>query len=96
MSFVRTLAGDLAPEALGGCYSHEHVILDASYATQIFPEQCLNSVENGVKELSGLRDLGVRHLVEATPCGMGRNVRKLREIARRSGVGMVATTGFAA
>jgi len=91
---IQTVTGELKPEHLGRCYAHEHVIMDASYATQIFPEQCLNSVENAVKELEMFRDLGGSAMVEATPCGIGRNIRKLVEISQRSGVRIIASTGL--
>ncbi len=94
MSVIRTISGDIPPEYLGCCYSHEHLITDASYATQVFPDQCLNSVENAVKELMEIRDLGCSSVVEATPCGTGRNIRKLLEISKRSGIRVIATTGL--
>ena len=33
MSFIRTVLGDIAPDALGRCYAHEHLIIDRSYTT---------------------------------------------------------------
>jgi predicted metal-dependent phosphotriesterase family hydrolase len=49
MSFIRTVLGDVAPGSLGRCYAHEHVIIDRSYTTQLFPEIHLPSVENGFR-----------------------------------------------
>ena len=37
MTFIRTVLGDVAPAELGRCYAHEHVIIDRSYTTQLFP-----------------------------------------------------------
>ena len=37
MSFVRTVLGDIAPEDLGVCYAHEHIIIDPSFTTVMEP-----------------------------------------------------------
>ncbi len=94
MSFVRTVLGDIAPEALGRTYAHEHIVIDPGYVTQLFPDLLLTSVENGVKELQDLKAAGGGTVVETMPCDAGRNVLKLAEISRRSGVHLVAPTGL--
>lgn len=94
MSFVRTVLGDIAPSDLGACYAHEHLIIDRSYTTQVFPDLHLPSVDNGVLELSDFKKAGGGAMIETMPCDAGRNVRKLAEISRRSGVHIVAPTGL--
>src|SRR5437763_15241289 len=83
MTFIRTVIGDIAPEALGRCYAHEHVIIDPSYTTQLFPEILLPSVENAVCELSHFKAAGGGAMVDCMPCDAGRNVEKLAEVSRR-------------
>ena len=94
MSFVRTVLGDIAPAALGRTYAHEHLIIDPSYVVQLFPDLLLPSVENGARELEDVRKAGGGAMVETMPCDAGRNVRKLAEISRRSGVHVIAPTGL--
>jgi phosphotriesterase-related protein len=94
MSFIRTVLGDVAPEQLGRCYAHEHVIIDPSYTTQLFPEILLPSAENAVRELDDFKAAGGGAMVDCMPCDAGRNVEKLAEISRRSGVHLVAPTGL--
>jgi 5-phospho-D-xylono-1,4-lactonase len=94
MSFIRTITGDIYPAHLGCCYAHEHLIAEASYATQVFPDHCLNSVVHAVKELEEFRDHGGSAMVEATPCGVGRSIGKLLEISGQTGVKIVASTGL--
>jgi phosphotriesterase-related protein len=94
MSFIRTVLGDLAPEKLGACYAHEHVIIDRSYTTQLFPDIHLPSVENAVKELADFKAAGGGAMVDCMPCDAGRNVEKLAEISRQSGVHLIAPTGL--
>jgi len=91
---VRTVLGDVRPEALGRCYAHEHLIIDPSYTTQVFPEILLPSVENAVRELEDFRKAGGGAVVDCMPCDAGRNVVKLADISRRSGVHVVAPTGL--
>ena len=44
--------GDIAPEQLGVCYAHEHIIIDPGYLTEKFPDFCLDSVELAAAELA--------------------------------------------
>jgi phosphotriesterase-related protein len=94
MSFVRSVLGDLAPSALGRTYAHEHLIIEPSHVVQLFPDLLLPSVENGARELEDVRKAGGGAMVETMPCDAGRNVRKLAEISRRSGVHVIAPTGL--
>ena len=38
MSRIRTILGDIAPESLGACYAHEHIIIDHSHTTEQSPD----------------------------------------------------------
>ena len=94
MSFIRTVMGDITPETLGKCYAHEHVIIDPSYTTQLFPEILLPSADNAVRELADFKAAGGGAMIDCMPCDAGRNVEKLAEVSRRSGVHLVAPTGL--
>jgi phosphotriesterase-related protein len=94
MSFIRTVLGDIAPATLGRCYAHEHLIIDRSYTTQLFPDIHLPSAENAVRELLDFKAAGGGAMVDCMPCDAGRNVEKLAEISRQSGVHLVAPTGL--
>lgn len=94
MSFVRTVNGDIPPSALGRTYAHEHIIIDPGYVVQLFPDLLLPSVENGARELTDLKAAGGGAVIETMPCDAGRNVLKLAEVSRRSGIHLVAPTGL--
>jgi len=94
MTFIRTVLGDISPEQLGRCYAHEHVIIDRSYTTQLFPDIHLPSVENAVRELADFKAAGGGAMVDCMPCDAGRNVEKLAEISKQSGVHLIAPTGL--
>lgn len=94
MPFIRTVLGDVEAGALGACYAHEHLIIDPSYTTQLFPDILLPSVENAVRELSLFKAAGGGAMVDCMPCDAGRNVRKLAEISAATGVHLIAPTGL--
>ncbi len=94
MSFIRTVLGDIPPEDLGFCYAHEHVLIEPSFATHVEPDYLHDSVDHAVKELQEFYENNGRGMIDATPCGYGRNVAKLASVSRRSGVHIVCSTGL--
>lgn len=94
MKFVRTVLGDVAAGELGVCDAHAHVIIDPSFTTHETADFLLDDVERAVEELRRFRADGGRAMVDSMPCDAGRNVLKLAEVSRRSGVHLVAPTGL--
>jgi len=92
--FVRTVAGDIDVAQLGVCYAHEHVIIDPSFTTHLFPEFCIDSVDAACTELLAFHACGGRAMIDCMPCDSGRNALKLAEVSRRTGVHIVAPTGL--
>jgi phosphotriesterase-related protein len=93
VSFIRTVLGDIAPEQLGACYAHEHIIIDPGYLTEKFPDFRLDSVELAARELSQFKADGGGAMIDSMPTG-GRNAAKLAEVSRRSDVHIVCPTGL--
>ena len=94
MPFVRTILGDIAPDALGVCYAHEHIIIDVSFTINKEADFLINDVEKSTEELRAFREAGGQAMVDSMPCDCGRNIKKLAEISRRSGVHILAPTGL--
>lgn len=94
MSFIRTVLGDVAPEDLGVTYAHEHLVIDGGRPVELYPDFLLADVDKAVEEVNAARELGLAAVVDGMPCDAGRNVRKLAEISRRTGVHVVAPTGL--
>lgn len=92
-TFIRTVLGDIAPEQLGVCYAHEHVIIDPGYMTEKFPDFRLDSVELASRELLEFKANGGCAMIDSMPTG-GRNAAKLAEVSRISGVHIVCPTGL--
>ena len=90
---VRTVLGDIDPGQLGLTFVHEHLILDSPIVAEKFPHIYLPSVEEAVAETETCREVGVATMVDAMPYG-GNYLDKLREVSRRTGMQVVASTGL--
>lgn len=94
MPFLRTVLGDIQSRDAGVSYAHEHIIIDHSFTTFRYPEFLIDSVQKAVADVEKFRAAGGKTLVDSMPCGGGRNVCKLAEIARRTGVNILCPTGL--
>ena len=94
MSFVRTVLGDIDPSELGVTYAHEHLIIDGGRPVQMVPDFDLGDVDAMAVEVSAAVRLGLRSVVDAMPCDAGRSADKLAELARRTGIHVIAPTGL--
>ncbi len=94
MTFIRTVLGDIEPEDLGPTYAHEHLVIDGGGFVEASADFLLADVDKAVAELEAPRALGLAAIVDAMPCAAGRNVVKLAEASRRSGVHVIASTGL--
>lgn len=74
--------------------AHEHLVMAGGNVPERFPDIRLDDVDRAASELDDVRAAGGRVIVEATPIGLGRRPRAMRELAERSGLTIIATTGF--
>lgn len=94
MSFIRTVLGDISPRDLGVCYAHEHIIIDKCFATERYPEFLIDSAALATAELTEFHKAGGRAMVDSMPANCGRNVLKLAEVSRATGVHILCPTGL--
>lgn len=88
-----TVNGPVESSALGVTLPHEHVLVDLRHSLSKF-DAILDDEELAVDELRALRAAGGGTVVDMTNAGMGRDVQALQRIAARSGVHIVASTGY--
>ena len=82
---INTVTGPVAPGDLGITSMHEHVPLDRA-------GPCLqDAFDFAVSELTKARERGLATVVEVSPT---RDIRGLQSVAEKSGVNIVACTGF--
>ena len=94
--FVRTVLGDIPADRLGVALPHEHLIVDWSELLGrpklVFDRAA--TVDRIVEKLERAADDGLGAIGEVTPIGTGRYVDLFVEVARRTRVHIVASTGF--
>ena len=92
---VNTVLGPVDPADLGFTLSHEHVLLSAAGVSHTYPGFIDHQqvTDDGAVELKGAYDEGVRTIIDVTTFDLGRDIRLLAEVSRRSGVHIVACTG---
>lgn len=95
MAEVQTVVGTVSAESLGCTLMHEHIAFHGyEREFELKPYDWDEIVPAASEELAGAVAEGVRTLVEATPIGNGRSPRGLAGIAGRTGLNIVAATGF--
>lgn len=90
---IRTVLGDVVPEALGFTLCHEHLF---GRPPPEFAEEdlSLTGEATALLELTDFKKAGGSAVVEMTTPDYGRNVAALQRLSRQSGVHLVAATGF--
>jgi phosphotriesterase-related protein len=97
MRDVQTVTGPVPPAGLGVTLMHEHVFLknpdlEANYPVPEWDEEGV--LGEARARLSELAALGVGTIVDVTVVGLGRDVRRVQQVAEGSPVRIVAATGY--
>jgi phosphotriesterase-related protein len=93
--FAQTVLGPLEASRLGVTLAHEHVA-DGPDVLNRWPKGWGGRVEfvaRAVEKLKLVRAAGVGTIVDLTPYDVGRDIRFLEEVSRKSGLNMIACTG---
>jgi phosphotriesterase-related protein len=94
MAMVNTVLGTLDTRNLGFTLMHEHVISQGAVARnfpELFGPRFLDKIVQGITEA---REGGVNTIVDATTFDLGRDVSFLAEIAKRTGMNIIASSGW--
>ena len=95
MSFIRTLTGDIAPMDLGVTYAHDHLYcVPPLWKEKGDTDLLLDDVEATIKDVELFKATGGQAVYDATAIDYGRDLVALKAIAERTGIRMIATTGF--
>lgn len=96
MVSVPTVAGSQDNAALGHVLMHEHVfVLNHEYEVN-YPESWDHEtrIADAVSKLDALKAAGIDTIVDLTVLGLGRDIRRVRDVAERTRVNIIAATGF--
>lgn len=95
MAFIETVLGKIDPSNIGKTDAHDHLIRKGGVEVITNGSDFDMPNENkALEELELFKQVGGNTLVEMTPIGSGRSIESLREISAKSGVNIIATTGF--
>jgi phosphotriesterase-related protein len=97
MATVNSVLGPLDVADLGFTLTHEHVFTASAGILQTYPElfgDFGKLTEQAVATLTEARDGGVQTIVELSTLDLGRDVRFLADVSRRTGVNIIAATGI--
>src|ERR1700733_3799581 len=97
MAAIRTVLGDVASDRAGVTLAHEHILYaypgaDLDHRTQFDFEQVAGQIAGVLR--TGRRDNSVSTVVEMTPVEVYRHPPLMRAVSERSGVNIIAVTGF--
>lgn len=95
MSFIRTLAGDIAPSALGVTYAHDHLYcVPPLWKEKGDVDLLIDDIEASIKDVELFKAAGGQSVYDATAIDYGRDPVALKTIAERTGIRIIATAGF--
>lgn len=94
MREIMSVLGGLKGDKLGICQCHEHLMLRKGEGYYINPDLCMDDLEKSVAEVESYRRAGGTTLIDAQPVGCCRMEAELCEIAGKTGVQILASTGF--
>jgi phosphotriesterase-related protein len=86
--------GDILPEEVGFAHCHEHTFILPGPSCRVNADLLLDDLEKTTAELCEFFAAGGRTVVDAQPIGPERSPELQRAASERSGVHIVATTGF--
>ena len=93
---VETVRGPIDADRLGFTLPHEHLCVASAGFLQTWPEYFggrASLVARVTAKLKTARDEGVNSVVDVTPADVGRDIRFIEEVSRRSGMQVIACTG---
>jgi phosphotriesterase-related protein len=95
MATVNTVLGPISTAKLGFTLMHEHLLVASAGVTQNYPGLLGNDYMGRiVRGLKQAKEGGVDTVVDATTLDLGRDVTVTAEASRRSGVNVIAVTGW--
>ena len=91
---VRTVTGDIEARTLGFCQCHEHLFIERCKSFDISPLLLMDDLDKSSAELQLYRSCGGQSLVDAQPGLAGRMAEHLLAASEKTGVNIIAVTGF--
>lgn len=94
MANITTVLGPIRAENMGYCQMHEHIFVRETPAAAINPALRADDEDRSLQDLNAYRAAGGVSLLDAQPLGAGRSLAALARLSRKSGVNIIAVTGY--
>lgn len=96
MSTIETVLGPIDAANLGATLSHEHVLVGMGEDNHHYPWRFDWDATRAtaIRELSEAKAGGIDSLIDLTTPDLGRDVEFVRDVARASGMNVIAATGI--
>jgi phosphotriesterase-related protein len=95
MTVINSVLGPLDTNDIGFTLMHEHLIVSPAGVYRDYPELLgSNLMERVVEGLEKAKEGGIDTIVDATTLDLGRNIELMAEASRRSGVNIIACSGW--
>jgi phosphotriesterase-related protein len=97
MPTINSVLGPIEIADLGFTLTHEHLFTASAGIQRTYPElfgDFADLTEQVVACLTEARDGGVQSMIEVSTLDLGRDVRFLADMSRRTGVNIIAATGI--
>lgn len=94
MREIISVLGKIEGRHLGICQCHEHLMLKKGMGCRMNPDLCMEDMEKSALEAELFGRAGGNSLIDAQPIGAGRMEKELCVIAQRTGLSIIASTGF--
>lgn len=96
MATVNGVLGPIETEDLGFTLMHEHILVANWSMRHCFPDYVDQEqlMRDAVAEVGSARERGVCTMLDMTPINLGRDIHVIREVAERTGMQLIAATGF--
>ncbi len=93
---IQSVTGPISTDQLGVTLMHEHILQANWTMRQCYAEwfQYEPFIERAVEDVKRTVDIGVRTMVEQSPVCLGRDIHAMLDVARRTGMQIIAATGF--
>jgi phosphotriesterase-related protein len=95
MATIQSVTGPLDTAELGQVLMHEHIIVLDPEVQANYPGRWNEEaeIEKAAAQMRSLKEVGFDTVVDLTVIPMGREVKRIREIAKRSGMNVLVATG---
>jgi phosphotriesterase-related protein len=94
---IRTVTGDVPAEKMGRTLTHEHLLY--TYPGGEYDHQSSFDLDQAVSRIAAELKAGADEyhygtLVDMTPCEVGRHPELMQQVSQKTGVNVIAVTGF--